>query len=101
MINHLKSFNSVQSIFQEAYDHERSVTRSINDLVDLAIKENDHATHNFLQYYVEEQREEENLMRTIMDKIKLIGDGPQSLYFIDKEMEQINKQVVKEDENKE
>ncbi len=89
------NFESVQSLFGKAFDHEKSVTASINDLVDLSIKENDHATNNFLQWYVEEQREEEALMRTIMDKIHLIGDGPQSLYFIDKELEEINKQEEK------
>jgi len=46
---------------------------------------------NFLQWYVEEQREEEALMRMVMDRIKLIGDGPQSLYYIEKEIEQIHK----------
>lgn len=92
-----KSYNSVQQIFNDAYHHEQDVTKSINGLVDLSIKENDHATHNFLQWYVEEQREEETLMRTIIDKINLIGDGPQSLYFIDKEMETINRQVAKQD----
>jgi ferritin len=63
-------------------------------LVELAIKTKDHATYTFLQWYVTEQREEENLMRTILDKIKLIGEGAQSLYFIDKEIENINKAQV-------
>jgi ferritin len=85
-----ESFESVKQLFQEAYTHEQSVTSAINTLVNQAIKENDHTTHNFLQWYVEEQREEETLMRTILDKIGLIGDGPQCLYFIDKELEDIN-----------
>ncbi|MDX1478836.1 MAG: ferritin [Saprospiraceae bacterium] len=84
------SYDSVQAVFNDAYVHEQHVTASINDLVDLSIKENDHATNNFLQWYVEEQREEEALMRDIQDKIRLIGDGPQSLYFIDKELMLIN-----------
>lgn len=84
-------FQSVPDIFLTAYEHEQNVTKSINQLVDLAIKENDHSTHVFLQWYVEEQREEEAMMRLILDKIKLIGDGPQSLYFIDKELESINR----------
>jgi len=50
------------------------------------MKENDHATTNFLQWYVEEQREEESLMRSILDKIKLIGDGPSHLFHIDNEV---------------
>jgi ferritin len=51
----------------------------------------DHATTVFLQWYVGEQREEEALVREILDKIRLIGDGSQSLYYIDKELERINK----------
>jgi ferritin len=84
-------FDSVQSMFNQVYAHEQKVTKSINDLLDIATKENDYSTLNFLQWYVEEQREEEALMRTILDRIKLIGDGPQSLYYIDKEVRSINK----------
>ncbi|MDH3650170.1 MAG: ferritin, partial [Saprospiraceae bacterium] len=90
-------FGSVQKIFEDIYKHEQKVTKAINGIVELAIQQNDHATHNFLQWYVEEQREEEALMRTILDKLKLIGKGGQSLYFIDKEMEQINLQIEKQE----
>jgi ferritin len=86
------TFKSVPEVFKSAYGHEQKVTKSINKIVDLAIAENDHATHNFLQWYVSEQREEETLMRSILDRINLIGDGPQSLYFIDKEIEIVNAQ---------
>ena len=89
------SWNSVQELLQEVYDHEQKVTASINQLVAQSYDEKDHATLNFLQWYVEEQREEEALMRTIIDRIKLIGNGPQSLYFIDKELETINSQELK------
>jgi len=90
-----KTFKSVPDAFKSSYAHEQKVTKAINTLVDLAIKETDHATHNFLQWYVDEQREEETLMRYILDKITLIGDGPQSLYFIDKEIESVNAQQAK------
>lgn len=83
-------FESVQAMFQQVYEHEQKVTRSINNLMDIALSENDHATISFLKWYIDEQREEENLMRSILDKIKLIGSGPQSLYYIDKEIEAIN-----------
>jgi ferritin len=86
-----QTFNSVQEVFKMVYEHEQKVTKSINELVGLATKENDYATETFLQWYVNEQREEEALMRTVLDRINLIGDGPQCLYFIDKEMEAINK----------
>ena len=54
----------------------------------------DYATLTFLQWYVNEQREEEALMRTVLDRIRLIGDGPQSLYFIDKEMDALNQAAL-------
>jgi len=83
-------FPSIQEMFKEVYAHEQKVTNSINQLMDVAVKENDYTTHNFLQWYIMEQREEEDLMRTILDKIKLIGEGPMTLYYIDKEIEKIN-----------
>lgn len=83
-------FESVRSMFEQVYKHEQKVTASINKLVKLSYEENDFTTMEFLQWYVEEQREEEALMRTILDKIKLIGDGPSSLYYIDQEIEKIN-----------
>lgn len=83
-------FESLPSLFAQVYEHEKKVTASINSLVDMSYKENDYSTLNFLQWYIQEQREEEALMRTIIDKIKLIGDGPQSLFYIDNEVEKIN-----------
>ena len=88
-------FSSVQEMFQQVYTHEQKVTASINELVALSNRENDHSTGVFLQWYVNEQREEEALMRSILDKIKLIGDGPQCLYFIDLEIAKINASAIK------
>lgn len=87
-----RKFKRVQDVFKMVYAHEQKVTKSINRLIALATKENDYATQTFLQWYVNEQREEEALMRGVLDRINLIGDGPQNLYFIDKEIEAINKQ---------
>jgi ferritin len=89
-------FGSVQDLFKQVYAHEQKVTASIHNLMQLSNKLGDHATNNFLQWYVEEQREEEALMRTILDKIKLIGEGPQSLYYIDMEVQKINTLEEKE-----
>ena len=83
-------FTDVKTICSDTLRHEQNVTQSINELVELAIQEKDHSTYAFLQWYVTEQREEESLMRSILDKIKLIGDGTQSLYFIDKELDAVN-----------
>ncbi len=85
-------FESIQKIFQTVYEQEQEVTASINNLMSMSQNEHDHATTVFLQWYVAEQREEEAQVRDILDKIKLIGAGSQSLYYIDKELERINKQ---------
>lgn len=84
------TFDSIQAMFKEVYEHEKKVTNSINNLLALAREEKDYTTENFLQWYIAEQREEENLMRSILDKLKLIGDGPLSLFYIDKEIEAVN-----------
>lgn len=83
-------FDEIDTLFEDVLGHEQKVTQSINELVDFSTKDKDHSTYNFLQWYVEEQREEENLIRTILDRIKLIGESPQKLYYIDKEVEAIN-----------
>ncbi len=86
-------YRSIQEIFNITLAQEESVTRSIHNMLQLAIDSNDFATQNFLQWYVTEQREEESMIRRVQDKIRLIGEGPQSLYYIDKELEKINQQI--------
>lgn len=93
------SFGHIRDMFEKVYEHEQKVTASIHDLVRLSQEEKDPTTYNFLQWYVDEQREEEALMRNILDRIKLIGDGPQSLYYIDKEVEKINQQAILSEES--
>ncbi len=87
-------FNSIQEAFHLVFEKERSVTASIHNLLKLSFEENDFNTQNFLQWYVDEQREEEAVIRTILDRIKVIGQGGQSLYYIDKEVEKINQTVI-------
>jgi ferritin len=91
----------VPEMFGEVFRHEQKVTASIYELLNQSIAEHDYATQNFLQWYVSEQREEEALMRTILDKIKLIGNGPMSLYYIDKEIAAINAQAMTQAEGEE
>lgn len=79
-------YSSIHKVFQSAFDHEKFVTKSINDLVSIAYEEKDWATFNFLQWFVEEQVEEEGLFQKVLDKVKLIGDNSDSLYFIDQEI---------------
>ena len=78
-------FKSVNDIFQETYDHEVFITAKINQLAKIAQQEDDFSTFNFLQWYVAEQHEEEKLFKSIIDKIEMIG--PNGLFFIDKEVE--------------
>lgn len=75
------------AIFQEAYKHEQKVTGLINALVDLAIKEKDHATNTFLQWFVNEQVEEEANADGIAQQLKLVGDGS-GLLMLDRELAQ-------------
>ena len=83
-------FGTPQKMFDMVYKHEQKVTKSIHDLLKIAKAESDYTTENFLQWYIAEQREEENLMRSILDKIKLIGKSPMALYYIDKEIDAVN-----------
>lgn len=85
-----EEFETVTAVFETLYQHEQEVTGAIHELVDLSYKEKDYTTLNFLQWYVEEQREEEALARSILDKINLIGDSPQALYYIDLELQKIS-----------
>lgn len=87
-------FNSIQDLFKDTYEHELKVTASINNLVTLGNQLNDYSTLAFLQWFVEEQREEEATFKEILDKIRLIGNGPQSLYYIDLEIEKINGRIT-------
>lgn len=83
-------FGTIRELWEMVYAQEQKVTESINRIVELCYKHNDYTTLNFLQWYIEEQREEEVTVRSVLDKIKLIGDGPLSLYYIDKEVEAVN-----------
>lgn len=81
------TFKSVKVVFEEILKHEMKVTNEINGLVETTLKEKDYTTHNFLQWYVSEQIEEEPLARQIVDKLKLIGDDKGGLYFFDRDLE--------------
>lgn len=77
-------FESLEAICNAALKSERAVTKTINDLVDLAHKEGDHATFTFLQWYVSEQIEEEARFETILQKFELIGRDRLALAEIDR-----------------
>ena len=79
-------YESIADVFRKTYEHECLVTSRINELADVAMKETDYSTFNFLQWYVAEQHEEEKLFKSILDKIELIGSDPKNLFFIDQEV---------------
>jgi len=83
------TFESFQDMFKELYKHEVFVSESINELVHITLQEKDYATHNFLQWYVSEQIEEEAVARTILDKINLIGNDKGGLYLFDRDIDQL------------
>lgn len=80
-----KEWKSSLDAFETALEHEQGVTERINKMMDLAIKEKDHASASFLQWYVDEQVEEEDSVGEIVAKLKLIGDGG-AAYMLDKEL---------------
>lgn len=81
------SFDSMESIFKSLLHHEVLVTESINNIVDACLTEKDYTTHNFIQWYVSEQLEEEALARNILDKLNMIGTDKGGLYLFDRDMQ--------------
>jgi len=76
----------LKSMFEEFLQHEIAVSESINELVDLALTEKDYATHNFLQWYVSEQIEEEKSARVLNNKLEMIGEDKSGLYLFDRDI---------------
>ncbi len=79
-------FGSPLDIIQAAYAHEQHITGLIHALYDLATEEKDHATRVMLEWFVTEQVEEEKNASTIVDQLQMIGDNPQSLFMLDREL---------------
>lgn len=81
-----QSFSNLKDIFKAILKHEIFVSESINDIVGLTLEERDYSTHNFLQWYVSEQIEEERLARNILDKLEMIGEDKGGLYLFDRDI---------------
>jgi ferritin len=79
-------YKSLLDMFEKTLAHEQVVTRGINELMEHAVQEKDHATQIFLQWFVTEQIEEENNDRDIIAKLKLVGDKGHGLLMIDNEL---------------
>lgn len=79
-------FKSIKQLFELALEHEELVTASINNLVELAMKEKEHSTVSFLQWFVDEQVEEEASVNAILDKFKYFDEKGMGMIFLDKEL---------------
>jgi len=83
----VSTYKSLVHMFQALMDHEVMVTNTINNIVSICLKEKDYSTHNFLQWYVAEQLEEESLANKIMDQLRMIGKDKGGLYLFDRDIE--------------
>lgn len=79
-------FGSVMDVFERALEQERAVTHYINDLYALTLDEKDFASQSFLSWFVDEQVEEEKSVMGIIDWLKTMGDTPQGIYLLDREL---------------
>ena len=84
----MAQWDSPLAAFEHIYQHEQKVTTLINNLVNLAISEADHATNNFLQWFVAEQVEEESSAVDIVQKLRLLGEDRSGLFMLDQEFGQ-------------
>jgi ferritin len=80
------TFESPMEMFTQTLAHEQYITRSINELMEIAIAEKDHATQIFLEWYVTEQVEEEENDNDMIAQLKLIDDNPHGLMMLDREL---------------
>ena len=79
-------YKSLLDMFEKTLGHEQAVTKGINNLMEQAVQEKDHATQIFLQWFVTEQIEEENNDRDIIAKLKLVGEKGHGVLMIDNEL---------------
>jgi ferritin len=81
-------WDSPLAAFKAVYEHEQKVTGLINNLVNLAIEEKDHATNTFLQWFVNEQVEEESSADQMVQQLKMMENAPGGMFMLDREMGQ-------------
>jgi len=74
------------AVYEATLEHEQKVTGLINDLVEMALKERDHATNIFLQWFVTEQVEEEESVGGVLEQLKLMGEAKGGIFMIDREL---------------
>jgi len=87
-----EEFKSLKHVFESLLEHELNVTESINNIVGLCLDEKDFTTHNFMQWYVSEQLEEEALARNTIDRLNMIGNDKGGLYLFDRDLSTLQEQ---------
>ncbi len=80
-------FKNIVDIFEQVMKHEEYITESINEVYEVTLNAKDYTSGNFLQWFINEQIEEESTMSTILDKIRLVGSDKAGFFHIDKELE--------------
>ncbi|MBD3226117.1 MAG: ferritin [Caldithrix sp.] len=85
-----KEYDSILDVFENVLKHEKFVTQSINELYQLALKENDYPAQVELQWFIQEQVEEEKTANDIIQQIKMVGDHSMALFMLDQQMGERN-----------
>ena len=88
-----KEWDSPLAAFEAAYEHEQFITRHIHELAALAEEEKDYSTRAFLEWFINEQVEEEANVKKIVDKLKFAKDSPQVIFMLDQELGQRQPQL--------
>lgn len=81
-----QDYSSITDIYEQTLKHEEEVTEMINNLMDIAVDERDHAAQIFLQWFVTEQVEEEGNVQEILTKLKMIDGDSSGMFMLDSEL---------------
>jgi len=87
-------YKGIKEMFKEVMKHEQFITGSINEVLAAAISEKDYATTNWIQWFVNEQVEEEKSVQLIIDKLELAGEA--GLYFLDRDIMSLRNTAAQE-----
>jgi len=81
-----KEWGSPIEAFKAAYEHEQFISKCINELAALAEEKKDYSTRSFLEWFINEQVEEEVSVKKILDKLRFAENSPQILFILDREL---------------
>lgn len=79
-------WETLSQLFGEVVNHEQMITKRINDIASLALKEDDHALYHFIQWYINEQVEEEATAEQVLMQVKMAEENNSTLFMLDKEL---------------